>query len=107
MFGDLITTPIHHDCVILQAGCINHSVIPTSVGQYTGVKDKNDCEIWEGDIVFFEGNENPHFVKFSQGAFRLFVDERLFVYNINPKSITVCGNIHESPDVIKRTVIED
>lgn len=67
--GDLITKPVHHECVILENGVINHAVDKDTVGQYTTLTDKNGVRIWEGDR-YITGNPNiVYTVRFKHGAF--------------------------------------
>lgn len=50
-----------------------YKVDPSTVCQFTGLKDKNGVDVWEHDIITFEGIEGE--VVFFDGCFRIKKDD--------------------------------
>lgn len=77
--------------------------------QYTGLKDKNDKEIFEGDIVEYEN----YFVSKGEKIYdvvcirppRFWLENETFGYEgerlVEPSETIVIGNIFENPSLIK------
>lgn len=88
---------------------------PATVGQYTGLKDKNGKEVWEGDIVMVESRDEeydailaecPFLVMFSDGGFCIAEDEESPWGPISElESLEVIGNIHDHPELLNRADI--
>ena len=74
--------------------------------QYTGLKDKNNKEIYEGDILSNGNNEKPYKVIFENGSFRAefegdFEEYSFDLIDVVAQSCEVVGNIYENSELME------
>ena len=80
-------------------------VIPETVGQYTGLSDKNGDKIFDSDVVdILTENEEVGIITYDEGCFYVKADGFSvdFRNNINGNDLLVIGNIHDNPELLKR-----
>ena len=74
-----------------------------TIGQYTGLHDKNGKEIYEGDLIKY-GSDAPLEVIYRESCFcynqkSRYISRLQIFDNIN--KIEVIGNIHENPELLE------
>ena len=88
--------------------CIaDYEVYNNTVGQFTGLHDKDGKEIYEGDILQWKGD--TYVVKFTQGMFYASVMKKGHIGGFPlwylameyHYSTSIIGNIHNNPELLK------
>ena len=112
VYGDLV-----HDKKVTVTGLEDrvkvggYEVVPESVGLCTGMNDKNDNEIYEGDIVrIYDCDSDEHsdeVVEFAHGVFgvenwthKYLTSLSFFINGGSEYSIEVIGNVYQNKELL-------
>ena len=88
---------------------IGNRVFPDTVGQFTGLHDKNGTDIYDGDIVHLDA-WSPYAMQvvFMEGAFCLankdgeFLGDIHYIHHAGVEQCTILGNIHDNPELLNK-----
>lgn len=76
--------------------------LPDTIGQFTGIIDKNATKVFEGDIVDYKGEYGKIVYHDSEAMFVIEFDTWCTDFDhITGNEIEVVGNIHDNPELLE------
>lgn len=93
---------------VMHAGHLCDDFIPETVGQYTGLMDKNGKKIFEGDILLLDDINGV--VNYGTGCFCVQLRAPNYMFRNNPAidivlneypGLEIVGNIHDNQELLK------
>ena len=79
-------------------------VHPSTVGQYTGLNDKNGEQIFEGDILTVDGEDGFFALEFQEDTARFVMSGDSVVVDFDnfwSYEVEFMGNIHDNPELLE------
>lgn len=101
--GDLLHNGIDYDTAIVKLGSkFVTKVIPETLGQYTGLTDKNGTKIFEGDIVDYKNEKGEIVYEENVAMFYVSFDTWCTDFDhIYSYELEIIGNVYDNPELLE------
>jgi len=93
---DCETWHIIHD---VQDACGHYLIDPDTLCQGTGLRDKNEELIFEGDFISYGGE--TYLISFTDACYWITQDDySMELHTVQEQDIEVVGNVHDNPELL-------